>query len=285
MRTAPLYLSAPYQRTMQASVLEILPEPRGKLRVILDRTVFCPAAEGGGGSRGGWPSDRGWLSLSGEAKPLELNSPASPANTPSPEFKLIKAEVKQGEIWHYLEPLRPGELAPLSAGQTVTGALEWEARYSLMRIASAGITLHFALARLGLLPEWWRPLRAGFGASPYLAYENPHPSAFTPENELNLAQLQTELNRLLEAGLELKSRYYPSPEQNPRSETELYREPHLLPGQGVVRLELQNTGSITLALARGGYPLVATTREAGPITITSIEPSDAQVKINIQLEA
>jgi alanyl-tRNA synthetase len=241
------------------------------LRVILDRTVFCPAGEGGGGSRGGWPSDRGWLSLDGDDSP--------------PEFKLTKAEIKQAEIWHYLEPLRPGELAPLAVGQTVTGALDWEARYPLMRLASAGVMLHFALVRLGLLPAQLRPLRAGFGAPPYLAYENLDPAAFAPENDLHLTQLQTELNRLLEAGLELKNHYYPALIQVPRPENELYREPRLLPDQAVVQIELQNTGTITLALAQGGYPLVATTREIGPVIITAIEPFDEQVKINIQLEA
>lgn len=74
--------------------------------VQLDRTAFYP---GGGGQ----PNDRGSISVEGA------------------EIPVTKVKMQQGEIWHYLE----GDAPPV--GSSVTGRIDWDRRYRLMRTHTA----------------------------------------------------------------------------------------------------------------------------------------------------
>jgi misacylated tRNA(Ala) deacylase len=88
-----------YLKEFEASVVAVNPEEKA---VALDQTAFYP---GGGGQ----PCDYGWLN-----------------QTPVTQVK------RQGEyIWHHLE----GDLP--AVGAKVSGKLDWERRYKLMRTHTA----------------------------------------------------------------------------------------------------------------------------------------------------
>jgi misacylated tRNA(Ala) deacylase len=101
--TEQLFQTDSYLKEFEAKVAAVNAEENA---VALDRTAFYP---GGGGQ----PNDLGWLVVGGR----------------SPAVTNVK---RQGElIWHRLD----GELPP--AGATVTGRLDWEHRYKLMRTHTA----------------------------------------------------------------------------------------------------------------------------------------------------
>jgi misacylated tRNA(Ala) deacylase len=100
-----LYQTDGYLQTFEARVTSVDEENRG---VILDRTAFYP---GGGGQ----PADSGTLNVQ------EMTFP-------------VKRARKAGEnVVHILE----GEAALPEVGSLVTGQLDWEKRYRLMRTHSA----------------------------------------------------------------------------------------------------------------------------------------------------
>jgi misacylated tRNA(Ala) deacylase len=99
--TELLYMDDSYLREFEASVTAVQ-----EGAVALDRTIFYP---GGGGQ----PSDTGVLIWDGIERPV------------------TKVKKKGAEVWHWLE----GELP--AVGSTVTGRLDWERRYKLMRTHTA----------------------------------------------------------------------------------------------------------------------------------------------------
>lgn len=103
--TESLYPTDSYLREFSAHVVAVHPEQHA---VALDRTAFYP---GGGGQ----PHDTGRLVVDGASRPV--------------------AKVKrEGEhIWHWLAP----EAALPVVGTPVTGRLDWERRYALMRTHTA----------------------------------------------------------------------------------------------------------------------------------------------------
>jgi misacylated tRNA(Ala) deacylase len=101
--TDQLFQIDSYLKEFEATVLAANSDERA---VALDRTVFFP---GGGGQ----PSDIGWLSIGNR----------------SLEVTRVK---RQGEhIWHWLD----GE--PPEPGATITGRIDWDLRYRLMRTHTA----------------------------------------------------------------------------------------------------------------------------------------------------
>lgn len=96
-----LYQTDAYLREFDAAVVEVDVERRA---VFLDRTAFYP---GGGGQ----PNDSGWMRVGGVTVPV--------------------AKVERGNA-HILEA---GELP--AVGEIVTGLLDWDRRYALMRTHTA----------------------------------------------------------------------------------------------------------------------------------------------------
>ena len=99
--TEPLYHHDSYIREFQAEVLETLDKG-----VVLDRSAFYP---GGGGQ----PSDTGVLRAA------------------DGEYRVTRISRKDGKEVHEIE----GEPPP--AGTQVTGAIDWDRRYKLMRTHTA----------------------------------------------------------------------------------------------------------------------------------------------------
>ena len=101
--TELLYQNDSYLREFSAKVTAVKAEENA---IALDRTAFYP---GGGGQ----PSDSGTLAAEGQT------------------WTVTKAK-KQGQyVWHVID----GDLP--AVGTSVTGVLDWDRRYSLMRIHTA----------------------------------------------------------------------------------------------------------------------------------------------------
>jgi misacylated tRNA(Ala) deacylase len=103
--TELLYHSDSYLKEFEAKVIKVEAELNA---VILDRTAFYP---GGGGQ----VPDRGTLQSGNET------------------FNLVRAKHSPDGILHFLEST--GSLPEL--GSTVTGAIDWEQRYKVMRTHTA----------------------------------------------------------------------------------------------------------------------------------------------------
>ncbi|MFP3854144.1 MAG: alanyl-tRNA editing protein AlaXM [Anaerolineales bacterium] len=99
--TELLYFDDSYQRKFEATVQEV----EGQ-RVLLDQTAFYP---GGGGQ----PSDMGLLKSDDQSWPV------------------TKVKKQGNSVWHTVE----GD--PPSPGTRVTGELDWDRRYQLMRTHTA----------------------------------------------------------------------------------------------------------------------------------------------------
>lgn len=100
--TELLHLNDSYLREFTATVTGVTDDG-----VVLDRTAFYPKG-------GGQPSDTGLL-----------------RDDSGTEYRVGKVEKVQGTVVHKIE----GELPP--AGSQVTGAIDWEHRYMLMRTHTA----------------------------------------------------------------------------------------------------------------------------------------------------
>ncbi len=99
--TEPLYYQDAYCKTFEARIVAAADDG-----VVLDRSAFYP---GGGGQ----PCDEGLLRVGNVILPVR------------------KVRRKEGRIWHQIE----GDLPQV--GTVVEGELDWERRYSLMRVHTA----------------------------------------------------------------------------------------------------------------------------------------------------
>jgi len=253
MKTEPIYLTDPYRQNMSAKILEILPEPAKRLRVLLDQTVFYPMG-------GGQPTDQGQLAWSSNS-----------GDSVIPQAKVYQVMLKEGEIWHYLEPLRP-DMPLLEVGQTVEGSLDWGRRYQNMRVHSAGHLVDFALFQLGLVPEVLKPLKGEHGKKPYVLYEG---SLANRSENLDQASLNAIIARLIEQ--ERKFSWDFASLEKLEAEA-IYLQPGLPANKPLRKLTLEGVGTV----ADGGT-IVGNSREVGQVSIVSIEDWGDQVKISYQL--
>lgn len=110
--TRYLYYEDAYLRAFDATVTAV--DNTGPLRVALDGTAFYP---GGGGQ----PNDEGWLTI------------------PRPEggnrYRVTTVKKEGDQIWHTLQSDKG--VADLSVGNRVSGEVDWERRYQLMRTHTA----------------------------------------------------------------------------------------------------------------------------------------------------
>lgn len=107
MKTKRLYEAAPYQKSMEAVVMECRMGEKTKL--ILDQTVFYP--EGGG-----QPGDQGWLCIQADAK----------ADKETERVRVLDTKEEDGVIVHMVDH-------PVASGTKVWGEIDWETRYGYMQ--------------------------------------------------------------------------------------------------------------------------------------------------------
>ena len=101
--TEQIYSTDSYAKTMDASVVRTDVDDN---RVLLDRTVFYP---GGGGQ----PHDLGVLTIGDD------------------RLSVVRVTSDSDGVWHWIEGGLP------STGMSVSGVLDWERRYRLMRTHTA----------------------------------------------------------------------------------------------------------------------------------------------------
>ncbi|MEM4348656.1 MAG: alanyl-tRNA editing protein AlaXM [Candidatus Anstonellaceae archaeon] len=104
-----LYLEDAYLKSCTSNIMQV---QEGKY-VILDKTVFYPTG-------GGQPCDTGTL--------IRISDGAT--------FKVISVSKSWGNIIHEIEP--NSSVPPLEIGQQVQCNIDWERRYRLMRMHTAG---------------------------------------------------------------------------------------------------------------------------------------------------
>ena len=103
--TELIYQRDSYVKGFQAVVKKVLPD---EIAVVLERSAFYP---GGGGQ----PADAGVLSWTDNIS------------------KVSKVKMRDGQVLHFLDPEQP---LPVT-GETISGQIDWERRYQLMRTHTA----------------------------------------------------------------------------------------------------------------------------------------------------
>ena len=101
--TELLFQSDSYIKEFQATVVDVSTEQKA---IVLDRTAFFT---GGGGQ----PSDIGTIVFENNSIPV------------------TKVKIHEGKVWHWVDGALPG------IGAKVTGKIDWEHRYKLMRTHTA----------------------------------------------------------------------------------------------------------------------------------------------------
>lgn len=142
MLTQATYLTDPYQKSMEAKVVSVMPESPGVWRLILDQTVFYPMG-------GGQPTDQGKFTFADET-----------------QAEVYQVLLKEGEIAHYVKMKREPVV-----GESVTGVIDWDRRYKHMKIHSAGHVIDFAMHMLGYSPTVIKPVKGDHGKKPCIVYE------------------------------------------------------------------------------------------------------------------
>ncbi len=222
--TELLYLTDSYLKEFPARVEAVDAEAGA---VALDRTAFYP---GGGGQ----PHDTGWLEIAGQTVPVTRVKRAGDA------------------VWHTLDLSQGGELP--AVGAEVTGRLDWERRYLLMRTHTA---LHILCGVI------WRD----YGAA--VTGGNMQPGRARMDFEFEhmhadlVHEIEEKINKEVEAARDIRIRILPREEafQIP----DLIRTKiNLLPEHIT---EVRTVEIVGLDLQADGGTHVANTREVGPIKI------------------
>jgi misacylated tRNA(Ala) deacylase len=225
MATECLFREDSYLKECSATVLGVT--DAGGL--LLDRTVFYAAS-------GGQPADRGVLmSASGDAIAIASASYTDPAKT---------------EISHL--PAGPTG-APVKIGETVNAAIDWDLRYSCMRMHT---TLHLLSA---VLPY---PVTGGAvgDTDGRLDFD-------IPEAGLDKEEITRKLAEMIAAGAEVRSRWI--------TDAELEAAPNLVktmsvkPPIGTGRVRLIEIVGYDLQPCGGTH--VRNTNEIGDVRVTQIE--------------
>lgn len=224
MATDLLFRDDAYLREAEAHIMEVTPE--GGL--ILDRTIFY--AQGGG-----QPGDKGEIIL-GDGQRLQVTSAV---------YGPDKASVMH---------VASAPLPPLSAGQAVTLALDWETRLKRMRI-------HTALHLLSVVLPY--PVTGGAIGDGDGRLDFDIPDAGGVDKDTS----QAKLNEFIALDREVRTRWI--------SDEELDANPNLVktmmvkPPRGSGRVRLVEIDGLDLQPCGGTH--VARTGEVGEVAITKIE--------------
>ena len=236
--TELLYQTNSYLREFEAKVVAM--DAAGE-RVALDRSAFYP---GGGGQ----PSDFGSLTFDGVTVPV------------------TKAKKEGDLVWHWLNGALPAQ------GQAVTGIIDWERRYALMRTHTA---LHV------LCGVVWRD----YGAQVTGGNMDPGKGRMDFEFETMRADLVHEIearcNAEIAAGHDVRIKILPRAEafQIP----DLIRTKINLLPEGI--REVRTVEIVGLDLQADGGTHVANTHEVGRVRVTNYKSKGAiNKRIYIEVE-
>jgi misacylated tRNA(Ala) deacylase len=230
-----LYLTDAYVKEFEAVVTAVSPDG-----VVLDQTAFYP---GGGGQ----PCDRGQLLVEGQSWPVSQVRKVS------------------GQVVHQV----PAE-AELVVGTAVTGRLDWQRRYQLMRTHTA---MHILCGVI------WRDYGASVTGGNMEPLKGRMDFEFETMQQELVAEIETAVNREVAAGHPVKVQILPREEafQIP----DLIRTKiNLLPA-GIK--EVRTVELVGLDLQADGGTHVANTAEVGQIRIADYK-SKGKINKRIYVE-
>ena len=230
-----LFLTDAYVKEFEAVVTAVSPEG-----IILDQTAFYP---GGGGQ----PNDVGWLVV---------------GDTRWPVTKVRKAS---GQVVHQL----PAE-AELTVGTAVTGQLDWERRYQLMRTHTA---MHILCGVI------WRDYGASVTGGNMEPLKGRMDFEFETMQQELVAEIETAVNQEVAAARPVKVNVLPREEafQIP----DLIRTKINLLPEGIK--EVRTVELVGLDLQADGGTHVANTSEVGQMRITDYK-SKGKINKRIYVE-
>jgi misacylated tRNA(Ala) deacylase len=222
--TERLYSTEQYARSVEATIVDVDPDDG---RVLLDRTVFYP---GGGGQ----PHDVGELVL-GEDR-----------------LEVVRVAADDRGVWHWLEGGVP------SVGTAVTGAVDWDRRYRLMRTHTAMHALCGVVWERFASPVTGGNMEPGTGR---LDFELPDwdPEAVQP--------LEDELNAQLQAARPVEIAFLPREEAD-QDPSLIRTKVSLLPP---TLREVRVVDIVGLDRQADGGTHVASTAEVGRVRIAKVE--------------
>lgn len=204
MKTYPIYLDDSYQKEMDATILEVIPEGNEKYRLLLDKTVFYPMG-------GGQATDQGVLSSS------------------TWNGQVYQVIMKDGEIWHYVS----SESTPAS-GLTLHGVINWDRRYSNMKKHSAGHIVDFSMYLLGYSPTPLIPIKGDHDKKLHIVYQG------TLDKDIKGA-LQEKTDELVSKNLQFSWAFKSYEEIK---EDAIYLQPYLPTNKPLRALKLDTVGSV-----------------------------------------
>jgi len=243
-----LYYEDAYTRMFDATLTVI--DTTGPLRVALDCTAFYP---GGGGQ----PNDEGWLTITDS------------------RYRVSAVKKEGDHIWHtlQLENGKANVTADLSVGDRISGTLDWDRRYQLMRTHTA---MHI------LCGVVWRD----YGASVTGGNMDPGQSRmdfeFASLTRDLISEIEAKCNAEIAAAREIRAQILPRDEafQIP----DLIRtKVNLLPA-GIT--EVRTVEIVGLDLQADGGTHVLNTREVGHIKVVDYKSKGAiNKRVYIEIES
>ncbi len=204
MKTNPIYLLKPYEKSMTAKVVEVFKDAN-ETRLILDQTVFYPMG-------GGQPTDQGNLKL-GNGNQVEV----------------YQVMIKDGEIWHYIK-----SSDEIKVGDSVEGDLNWDRRYKNMKLHSGGHIIDFAMYILGYSPDKLKPQKGDHGKKPFIVYEG------TVDKDIS-EELQNKVNELIEKNIKFSWEFESLEELTKEA---IYLQPNLPTNKPMRVLRLEGVGAV-----------------------------------------
>jgi Ser-tRNA(Ala) deacylase AlaX len=238
MQTKLLYLDDSYLQTMQAEVLQFDEVAPGRYRLVLDQTVFYPVG-------GGQATDQGNLS------------------NDSWQGKVQEVTLKDGEVRHIVS-----SPTPPTVGMKLTGEIDWERRYKLMKIHSGGHIVDFAMHLLGYSPSPLMPYKGDHGKDAYIAYKGLLDKDIRQE-------LGAKANELVDRNLSITWSYVTLEELQ---EDAIYIQPGLPTNKPLRKITLETVGSV----ADGGTQ-VRKTGEVGKIEVTSVASENGETVVKYKI--
>ncbi|HVW93513.1 MAG TPA: alanyl-tRNA editing protein [Devosia sp.] len=223
-----VFRSDSYLRSLDAEVVEVTPEG-----VVLDRTIFYATS-------GGQPGDRGVL-----------------RRRDGGEIAVETAIHPDGDKTRIVHVPAAGAI-PLAPGERVTGTIDWERRYRLMR-------MHTALHLLSVVLPF--PVTGGS-----VGEDKGRLDFDMPEAPSDLEAIEARLNRMVEEDHAVTAEWITDEEMaaNPG----LIKTMKVKPPMGQGRVRLIRIGSVDLQPCGGTH--VASTAEIGALRLGKIEKKGAQ---------
>lgn len=239
MKTKLLYLEDSYQKTMTGKVIDIIEGNPGMYKITLDQTVFYPIG-------GGQASDQGKL------------------KSATWEGQVIDCAIQEGEHRHIVK----ASVAP-KAGDELTGEIDWDRRYKLMKIHSGGHVIDFAMFVLGYSPKSLMPWKGDHGKKAFIQYHG------TLNKDIK-SELETKANELIQKNLTIT---WGQSDLGMLQKEAIYLQPGLPTNKPLRKITLEGIGSV----ADGGTQ-VKTTKEIGGVEILAVEEVDGETIVRYQIK-